>query len=147
MTTWLDKMDVRRVRLYDLLFECRNLMKRVSSRGVRLNLQNPWTRNQSYYRRRKRRKKLWSSSQSADEASFTQNSDESLVSNHRNETEQTVVHEDYPISIITSVPYSDIVFWRQGSVIYSRIQEYILGRGSSLVPNYLACFRYIWSIQ
>ena len=120
MKTWLDKMDIRSVILYDLLLECRILMKRDSSGGVRLNLQNSWTRNQSYYRRRKRRKKLRSSSQSADEASFTQNSDESFVSNQNNETEQTVVHEVYPISIITSMPYSDIGSWRKGSGRYSR---------------------------
>ena len=80
------------LKLYDLLLECGILMKRVFSGGVRLKLQNPRTRNQSYYRRRKRRKKLRFSSQSADEASFMLNSDQSLVSYLRNETKQTVVH-------------------------------------------------------
>ena len=94
-------MDVRSVKLYDLLLECRILMKMVFSGGFRLTLHNPRTRNQSYYRRRIRGKKLGSSSQSADESSFMQNSCESFVPNHRNETQLTVVHEDYPISIIT----------------------------------------------
>ena len=76
------------LKLYDLLLECGILMKRVFSGGVRLKLQNPRTRNQSYYRRRIRR----FSSQSADEASFMLNSDQSLVSYLRNETKQTVVH-------------------------------------------------------